>query len=111
MARGWLVSSDVPGEQFLYFECPGCENYHGPRVAGTNVPIWSFNGNVDLPTLAPSLLTRREGGTPKVQHVCHSFVKDGQIQFLYDCTHKLAGKTIDLPTVVRAPWDSGGTQG
>lgn len=30
-------------------------------------------------------------------HVCHSFVRDGQIQFCMDSTHELAGKTVDLP--------------
>lgn len=30
-------------------------------------------------------------------HICHSFVRDGQIQYLGDCTHEYAGKTVDLP--------------
>jgi hypothetical protein len=29
--------------------------------------------------------------------VCHSFVTDGRIQFLGDCTHALANQTFDLP--------------
>jgi len=29
--------------------------------------------------------------------VCYSFVTAGRIQFLSDCTHILAGKTVDLP--------------
>lgn len=29
--------------------------------------------------------------------VCHSFIRDGQIQFLSDCTHALAGQTVPLP--------------
>lgn len=28
--------------------------------------------------------------------VCHSFVFDGEIRFLGDCTHALAGKTVPL---------------
>lgn len=32
-------------------------------------------------------------------HTCHSFVRDGQIEFLSDCTHALAGKTVSLPAV------------
>lgn len=31
--------------------------------------------------------------------VCHSFVRDGQIEFLGDCTHSLAGQTVPLPSV------------
>jgi len=33
----------------------------------------------------------------KVHKVCHSFVTDGNIQYLGDCTHELAGQTIELP--------------
>ncbi len=33
---------------------------------------------------------------PGKDEVCHSFVTDGQIQFLGDCTHKLAGQTVPL---------------
>lgn len=28
--------------------------------------------------------------------ICHSFVTDGNIQFLSDCTHSLAGQTVPL---------------
>lgn len=28
---------------------------------------------------------------------CHSFVRDGKIEFLNDSTHSLAGQTVDLP--------------
>lgn len=30
---------------------------------------------------------------------CHSFVRDGKIEFLGDCTHEMAGTTIELPDV------------
>ena len=33
----------------------------------------------------------------RLDDICHSFVTDGRIQFLGDCTHKLAGQTVDLP--------------
>jgi hypothetical protein len=29
--------------------------------------------------------------------VCHSFVRNGKIEYLSDCTHNLAGKTVDIP--------------
>jgi hypothetical protein len=28
---------------------------------------------------------------------CHSFVKDGWIQFLGDCYHELKGLTVEIP--------------
>lgn len=52
-------------------------------------PVWSWNGSVDAPTVRPSILTKGIG-------VCHSFVNDGKVQFLNDCTHEHAGKTMDL---------------
>ena len=31
--------------------------------------------------------------------ICHSFVTDGKIQFLSDCTHGLAGQTVELSEI------------
>jgi hypothetical protein len=31
------------------------------------------------------------------KQVCHSFITDGFIQFLDDCTHPLAGQTVEIP--------------
>ncbi|WDA11684.1 DUF6527 family protein [Paracoccus marcusii] len=85
------------------FMCPGCNGMHAITVEGPN--SWGFNGNVDAPTFTPSILVRcgsavdpsfiDEPGDPPT--VCHSFVSDGQIQFLADCTHQLAGQTVPLP--------------
>ena len=38
-------------------------------------------------------------GSPR----CHSFVRDGGIQFLTDCEHGLAGQTVDLPAMPELP--------
>lgn len=99
--------------------CPGCGNGHEFRVdanknsqnfaAGANNG-WPFNGDTAKPTFYPSMLVR--GTVPltddEVKRVmagekivpqpmtCHSFVKDGEIQFLGDCTHKLKGLTVPL---------------
>ena len=64
------------------------------RREGT--PNWTWNGNLAAPTLRPSILTRWEGGDPFKKIVCHSFVNDGVVQFLADCTHELAGKDVPL---------------
>lgn len=55
---------------------------------------WSWNGDVDKPTLRPSILTRSDYG--KKAYVCHSQVTDGMVQFLTDSTHSLAGTNCDL---------------
>ena len=74
------------------FQCPGCKCCHFVRVKG-NGCTWEWNGDVNKPTVTPSLLVNR--GNPT--QICHSFVKDGQIQFLDDCFHELKGKTVDIP--------------
>lgn len=88
------------GELWGYrFECPGCEDSHAIPTVGPQA--WGFNGDVDKPTLSPSILvheTKRTDGTTFSPR-CHSFVRDGRIEFLGDCGHKLAGQTIDLPPV------------
>jgi len=32
--------------------------------------------------------------------VCYSYITDGRIQFLSDCTHELANQTVDLPPII-----------
>lgn len=55
---------------------------------------WSWNGNTEKPTLHPSILTTYRHG--ETTHRCHSFVNDGVIQFLSDCTHELVGQSVEL---------------
>ena len=57
---------------------------------------WTWNGDVDKPTLRPSILTRFTWGEERTAHRCHSFVNDGKVQFLNDCSHENVGKTLDL---------------
>lgn len=59
-------------------------------------PAWTWNASLSAPTFDPSVLL--QGGPPGTPR-CHSFVRDGRIEFLSDCEHPLAGKTVDLP-----PW-------
>lgn len=77
----------------LGFYCPGCDSVHFIIDEESNVqgmPVWQFNENFDLPTVRASVMLTRPG------YVCHSFITDGKIQFLSDCTHHLAGQTVDL---------------
>ena len=81
----------------LKFYCPACKCSHWVSV-GTrsfwNI-IWQFNGDFDKPTINPSLLVRYP--RPNGDLVCHSFIRNGRIQYLGDCTHEMAGKTVDIP--------------
>ena len=111
--------SDFGDNQFG-FNCPGCGETHvlpvAPAASGMPRPVWGFNGNGDAPTFTPSVLARdghhadgdakecwctyeaRFGRPPPFKcGICHSFVTDGMIQFLGDCTHALAGQTVPLP--------------
>lgn len=80
----------------LCFWCPGCDHLHRCPVSGPKA--WGFNGNFEMPTLTPSVLVTYKSGDPDYpDQRCHSFVRDGKIQFLSDCTHALASQTVDLP--------------
>jgi hypothetical protein len=88
-----------------YIYCPACKCGHGFDKR------WSFNGDFDKPTFTPSMLVKskhpkgysNDNPAPLGWHgeyentVCHSFVTDGKIQYLSDCTHDMAGQTIDIP--------------
>ena len=56
--------------------------------AGTN--CWSWNGDTEKPTVKPSILS--DNGTDR----CHTWINDGKVQFLDDCSHELKGQTLDL---------------
>ena len=94
------------GDRWL-FECPGCGCAHFANDK------WSFNGDHIKPTFRPSILvTGRQSPTDEqvkrimagedlsseLPHTrCHSFITDGKIQFLDDCSHELRGQTVELP--------------
>lgn len=50
---------------------------------------WTFNGDFEKPTFRPSMRVDYRNGL-----ITHCFVTDGQIQYLSDCTHDMAGKTV-----------------
>ena len=78
----------------LWMWCPGCNEHHAVKV---NVPYgWKWNGSEEKPTISPSIKVTY-GHYPDPPDVCHSFVTDGKIQFLGDCTHVLAAQTVELP--------------
>jgi hypothetical protein len=107
---------ELNGGQFHHaFQCRGCGQLHAINNG------WTWNGDVERPTITPSILVRgtkitdkgweeidawKASGSPKrdepfdsIPTICHSFVTDGQIQFLSDCTHALAGQTVPLEDI------------
>lgn len=95
----------------LMFWCPACNEHHGIPVDGSRG--WTWNGDLDNPTVRPSILVRQtlygpsfetfsnyNGEHPPAiskQGICHSFVRNGKIEYCGDCTHSLAGQTVELP--------------
>ena len=92
----------------IHFWCPGCDKCHSLPFGEGAGPRWTWNGDIDKPTFTPSLLVSWYHGDPdkgtKVDFVCHSFIREGQIQFLGDCTHHLKGQTVDIPEWPRPEW-------
>lgn len=104
------LGATLNGNQLVSFRCPGCDDIHQIRAGGANA--WTWNGDLEHPTFNPSVkvtgVQRPEDSSfhktkhtvaPGKETVCHSWVSNGQIEFLGDCTHELAGQTLDLP-----PW-------
>ena len=100
--------------QALMFVCPGCATPY-PHLDGTlhtpsglhmlpvnspqKSPSWGWDGNLEAPTLSPSILTKIHpyDEMSRPLGVCHSFLVAGVFQFLGDSTHEFAGQQVPLP--------------
>jgi len=76
------------GEILFSFFCEGCGCCH------MFTSSWKFNQDFKNPTVSPSILVKH--GRDGRDEICHSFITDGKIRYLNDCTHKLAGKIVEL---------------
>lgn len=121
MAKAKLYGDWVPESEKgnIAIMCPGCNAHHVLATVKpqNNGALWGFNGDMEKPTFNPSLLIRSVENIPpvtsenieqwrekpweqtRVDTVCHSFIIDGMIQFLGDCTHHLANQTVELPNI------------
>ena len=109
-----------PGNR-LFFWCPGCKASHQIQHGDGPGERWRWNGDAEKPTFSPSVLVRGIRGDmneaeraayddafekcgrtsailsdTRFTTVCHSYVTDGRIQFLSDCTHLLAGQAVPM---------------
>lgn len=113
-----------PDKEWYLIDCPGCGHLHSIAV---NPPFgngakWTFNGDLEYPTFSPSLLVRtgkhadpnleshikdwpQDEKDAYIKHstICHSFIRDGNIEFLSDSTHQYAGRTMPLTDFDPAP--------
>ncbi|MFN3585205.1 DUF6527 family protein [Phenylobacterium sp.] len=107
------------GKVGLTYWCQGCEEMHSVIIerADAGRPCWGYNGNADAPTFTPSVLVTSghymPGHDPSKScwcrpspdgedwgfkcRRCHTFIRNGMVEFLSDCTHALAGQTLPLP--------------
>jgi len=105
--RTWSAEDGRSGT-LLYLWCPACDDAHAVQIDGE--PRWTWDGNLDAPTISPSVLVGGVQWNPgdhfyKPHHhvepggriTCHSYVKQGRWEFLGDCTHDLAGQTVPVP--------------
>lgn len=97
------------------YRCP-CGDLHTVIVSGPSAR-WTWNGDTERPTFAPSVLVTTgpsarwtwngscwctynaehpDDPAPFGCYRCHSYVRDGVVEFLPDCTHALAGKSVPL---------------
>lgn len=92
------ISNARVGEADYLFWCPACKNCHGIWIPkeGYNGPTWDYTPS-SRPTVRPSVLVRQP--SPRGIDVCHLFITDGQIQYLADSTHALAGKTVPMESI------------
>ena len=116
MARAEIVRDSEGRFYGVQVLCPACRFHNGAPiphlVSVSNLPPgetespnaigrphWTWNGSLDRPTFAPSVMRWIDRGDGTRSSVCHSFVRDGRIQFLNDCMHDLRGQTVDLPEI------------
>lgn len=85
----------VSGTELRWW-CPGCQCAHivplGPPSG------WMWNGDLEAPTLSPSVLVKAADPL-----VCHCWVVGGRIEFLADCTHDLEGQTVPMGPISGDP--------
>lgn len=106
MPRARLITDQTGTAYAVDFDCPGCST--ATEIESHTVPVkpyalngWTWNTSLDKPTLEPSVLVHEMNSTDgKIKSPrCHSYVRDGRIEFLSDCGHALAGQNVDLPEV------------
>jgi hypothetical protein len=104
------------GRGVFMFECPGCGMTHFmyTRFRNSSNAIWQFNGDIEKPTFHPSInytagymIPRKLLRDDEYEYYkkkgfgsrCHSYLRNGIMTFLNDCTHDKKGQKIELPEI------------
>lgn len=89
-----MLLSKVEDRDEWLFWCPGCGSCHYINSR------WRLSGESSLPTVSPSILVRGHDNDTAKDTRCHLFIRNGQIRYLGDCTHALAGQTVPMVDLV-----------
>lgn len=84
------------GTQVKHY-CPACDTNHYFLVGEGAQLRWDWNGDMQMPTVWPSIKTEGYSKTHQRMILCHYFITAGKIIYQNDCQHDLRGQTIDLP--------------
>lgn len=90
-----MAKIEVFQDGSIMFNCPGCGENH--RIGIPNIGNWKWNGDINKPTITPSIHLR--DSTNNYKTICHLFVTDGKIQFLNDSSHSLVGQTVKMEDI------------
>lgn len=96
--RGGLLRYLSDGK--VAFWCTGCGCAHAVTIGGDKPhPRWELSGPPEAPTLTPSVLVQTSDpdtvpSQPKT--LCHLFLRAGQLEYLSDSAHSLAGCAVPL---------------
>lgn len=85
--------------RWVYYQCPRCDYVHSLPIdyPQSNGARWTWNGNMEKPTLKPSVMSPGGGA------MCHHFVTDGILHFLNDTSpnprtgEPFAGVSVEMP--------------
>ena len=89
------------GTKYLIYRCPACNQLeYIPYQGGTEHkgPVWKFNGNLESPSLQPSVrhFVPDEKGRVK-ETICHYYLTNGHINYCTDSPHAFRGQTVPIP--------------
>lgn len=110
---GNLVTADLEARLFKFISrdgrlramlyIPGMEVHVMLPIDNGPKPRWKYNDNEYRPTFSPSILTEYRWEDIRKIKRNHVIIRAGMIQYLSDCTHEYAGKTIYLPRLQEWP--------
>lgn len=90
---------------YLSYKCHNCF-MHAIPVGASGSKNWNWNGDLEKPTITPSVkhfypesAYKEHPGLPPF--CCHYVITDGIINYCPDCTHDKAGQSLELKDMER----------